>query len=66
MPGTLSYALRETSISPMWQRDTKTVSLLMWPYSVCHSAMTRMKGIRKAAKEDEDREPAVIREPDED
>jgi hypothetical protein len=34
-------ALRETSISLMWQRDTKTVSLLMWPYSVCHSPHPR-------------------------
>ena len=25
----------------MWQRDTKTVSLLMWPYSVCHSPHPR-------------------------
>ena len=30
MPGTLSSALRETSISPMWQQDTKTISLLVW------------------------------------
>ena len=38
---TLPSALRETSISPMWQRDTKTVSLLVRPYSACHSPHPR-------------------------